>query len=186
MDQPLVAKLLVATPKLADPNFHRTVVYMLAHNEGGALGVVLTRPHPGLDAGEQLAHWRGALAPPQVVFAGGPVEPAAGLGVARVGAGGAAGPGMTPVVDGIALVDLNRSPDELEATVSALRVFAGHAGWGAGQLEREIAEDAWFVVDAEPGDLFTSEPEHLWREVLRRQRGQAALYAFYPENSSLN
>ena len=55
-----------------------------------------------------------------------------------------------------------------------MRVFAGYAGWGSGQLEGEIGEGAWYVVDAEPADAFTDDPEHLWRDVLARQPGELA------------
>ena len=72
------------------------------------------------------------------------------------------------------------------AELSGLRIFAGYAGWGEGQLEEEIAEGAWYVVDGEARDAFTDEPELLWRTVLRRQGGDLAMVATFPEDPSLN
>jgi putative transcriptional regulator len=67
-----------------------------------------------------------------------------------------------------------------------MRVFAGYAGWESDQLEAEIDEGAWFVVDAEAGDLSAEDPERLWQQVLRRQPGPLAIVATFPEDPSLN
>ena len=64
--------------------------------------------------------------------------------------------------------------------IDAVRLFAGYAGWGGGQLEGEIAEGAWFVVDADPGDALTADPDSLWEDVLRRQGGRLAMFALCP------
>ncbi|MFG3166453.1 YqgE/AlgH family protein, partial [Streptomyces sp. NPDC048200] len=60
------------------------------------------------------------------------------------------------------------------------------AGWGPGQLENELGEGAWYVVESEPGDVSSPAPEGLWREVLRRQRSELAMVATYPDDPSLN
>jgi len=70
--------------------------------------------------------------------------------------------------------------------IASFRVFAGYAGWGPGQLQDEIDEGAWYVVAAEPADVFDPEPEQLWRAVLRRSGGALALVATYPDDPSLN
>ena len=67
-----------------------------------------------------------------------------------------------------------------------MRVFAGYAGWGAGQLEAELADGAWYVVESEPGDVSSPTPETLWRSVLRRQRSELAMVATYPDDATLN
>ena len=69
-------------------------------------------------------------------------------------------------------VDVGRDPAALGNDLLALRVFVGYAGWAPLQLEGELAEGAWFVVDARPDDPFTTDPSALWRTVLRRQRGR--------------
>jgi putative transcriptional regulator len=83
-------------------------------------------------------------------------------------------------------LDLERDPDDLAMGVEAIRVFAGYAGWGPGQLEREIEAGAWFIVPAEPGDVMSDDPEQLWKRVLRRQGGQLAVVATFPADPSLN
>jgi len=70
--------------------------------------------------------------------------------------------------------------------IERVRLFGGYAGWSGGQLERELEEEAWFVVPAEPDDPFTSDPDSLWRRVLQRQPGHLALFAFQPPDPSLN
>ena len=74
----------------------------------------------------------------------------------------------------------------MAASVEAVRIFRGYAGWGPGQLENEIDAGAWLVLDAEPGDLFDAEPDVLWRTVLRRQGGRLAWLADAPDDLSAN
>jgi putative transcriptional regulator len=91
-----------------------------------------------------------------------------------------------PAVSRLGLVDLDAPPEVLAAEVTELRVFAGYAGWGAGQLRSEIEEGAWFVLPGEPHDVFIGDPEQLWRKVLRRQGGELAIVATFPDDPSLN
>ena len=65
-------------------------------------------------------------------------------------------------------------------------MFAGYAGWGPGQLQAEIDEGAWYVLSGEPTDAFLAEPEQLWPAVLRRQGGDFAIVATYPDDPMLN
>lgn len=190
---PLAGRLLVATPALADPNFDRSVVLMLDHDAEGSLGVVLNRPTP-VDVGEILEPWAALAGEPGVVFQGGPVSRDAALGVGVVpgesphgGEANGDGPlGWRRVHGAIGLVDLEAPPELLAAELGSLRIFAGYAGWGPGQLETELSEGAWYVVDSEPGDVSAPDPQRLWRAVLRRQRGELALVATYPDDPSLN
>ena len=172
----------MATPALGDPNFDRTVVLLLEHTDEGAVGLVLNRPS-GTDLDETGADWDGwdnlAVEPP-VVFVGGPVGRTAVICVARLGEGGAEG--FQPLLGDIGLADMARPPRGTDA----VRLFAGYAGWGGGQLESEIGEGAWFVVDALPSDALTDDPEALWAAVLRRQGGRLAMFAHCPPDASLN
>ncbi|MDB1089492.1 YqgE/AlgH family protein [Streptomyces sp. ACA25] len=179
----LAGRLLVAAPALADPNFDRSVVLMLDHDEQGALGVVLNRPTP-VDVADVLAPWAALAGEPGVVFQGGPVALDAALALAV--APGAGPLGWRRVRGAIGLVDLDAPPEVMAAELGSLRIFAGYAGWGPGQLEQELEENAWYVVDAEPGDVCVPEPGGLWRSVLRRQRGNLAMLATYPDDPSLN
>jgi len=187
---PLRGRLLVANPLLPDPNFDRSVVLILAHGGDGALGVVLNRPS-SMSLSEVLPEWAATASPPGVVFAGGPVNARAVIGVARRRTGPASswwqdGPAWTTVSDDLGTVDLDLDPSEAGEQLAAVRIFAGYSGWGAGQLEGEIAGGAWWVVDAAPGDAFGTRPNHLWHDVLRRQEGSLALVAAFPPDPEMN
>ncbi|MCX3063515.1 YqgE/AlgH family protein [Streptomyces beihaiensis] len=199
----LTGRLLVATPALADPNFDRAVVLLLDHDEEGSLGVVLNRPTP-VDVGDILEGWGDLAGEPGVVFQGGPVSLDSALGLAVIpgavpaagrAVGGPAAPddqgacepiGWRRVHGAIGLVDLETPPELLAAALGSLRIFAGYSGWGPGQLERELTDGAWYVVESEPGDVSDTRPEGLWRAVLRRQRSELAMVATYPDDPSLN
>jgi putative transcriptional regulator len=90
------------------------------------------------------------------------------------------------VLGPIGVLDLTADAALLHAVVDDVRVFAGYAGWGEEQLRGEIAEGAWFVVDALPSDATTDDPEDLWRTVLRRQPDPVRLFANYPVVISAN
>ncbi|AKH82658.1 hypothetical protein AA958_10945 [Streptomyces sp. CNQ-509] len=187
----LTGRLLVATPALTDPNFTRTVVLLLDHDDEGSLGVVLNRPTP-VGVGDVLRDWADLAGDPGVVFQGGPVSLDSALGLAVVpgdkgGVPGGEGPlGWRRVHGAIGLVDLDAPPELLAAELGTLRIFAGYAGWGPGQLEEELDDGAWYVVESEPGDVSSPAPEGLWRAVLRRQRSELAMVATYPDDPSLN
>ena len=183
-------QLVVATPSLLDPNFERTVVLLLqADADDGALGLVLNRP-TGTEVGEVLADWAALSAEPGVVFTGGPVQPNAAicLGHGRPGGPAVAAFSVLEGVPGtsIGTIDLDSPPEQLVPAVSEVRLFAGYAGWSAGQLEAEVDEGAWWVLDALPADAFTAQPEGLWAAVLKRQGAPIAFAASYPADPTLN
>jgi putative transcriptional regulator len=177
--------LLLASPELVDPNFADTVVLLLDADEGGAMGVVLNRPSP-VPVVSVLADWGDLVAEPEVLFRGGPVSPEGALAVALVHDSGSVPLGLRPVTDRLALVDLDASATDLDAAVDGMRIFAGYAGWGAGQLEVEIAEGDWYVVPALPPDAFRADQSDLWREVMRRQPGELAWHMNRPVDPELN
>jgi putative transcriptional regulator len=185
LEEVLSGRLLVATPQLEDPNFARTVVLVLEHGAPGAVGLVLNRPmHVGV--GEILAPWEAlaTAAAPGVVFSGGPVSPDAVIGLARR-VPGAAGEWRS-VVEEVGVVDLSVAPDEQPVPLAGVRLFSGYAGWAAEQLEAEIDEGSWLVLDPAPNDAMADEPEQLWHDVLRRQGGKLAMLASYPPTPSVN
>ena len=184
-------RLLVATPQLTDPNFTRTVVLVLEHDEPGAVGVVLNRPLH-VEVGEILDVWSelAQAAAPAVVFSGGPVSPDAVIGLARP-ASGVADAQWRPVVegevaDGAGVVDLSLAPVDQPVALRSARLFSGYAGWAAGQLEGELEDGGWFVVDAVADDVFAPAPERLWHDVLQRQGGALGMLAAYPPSPSVN
>ena len=179
-------RLLLATPPLTDPNFDRTVVYVLEHHEDGAIGLVLNRPTDEALA-EPLDRWIDLQSAPSSVFIGGPVDTNAMIAMATTKQIlEESSELLTPISGVIASTDLSADPALVAAHVDAVRVFRGYAGWGAGQLELEIDEGAWLVLDAEPGDVFSDHPEELWHDVLRRQPGRLSWLALAPDDLSLN
>ena len=172
-------------PGLLDPNFAETVVLMLDVNDEGALGVVLNRP-TALEVSQVLAVWGDVVVEPEVLFQGGPVETDGALAVALLTSASDADVGFREVVGRLGLLDLD-TPVELVADVVArLRIFAGYAGWGADQLQHEIAEGSWYVVPAEADDIFRLDATDLRRDVLRRQPGDLALHSTRPVDPDLN
>ena len=177
--------LLLASPELLDPNFTDTVVLLLDADEGGAMGVVLNRPSP-VPVVSVLADWGDIVAEPEVLFRGGPVSPDGALAVALVRDPDGLTEGLRPVTDRLAIVDLDGEVTDLGPVVDGVRIFAGYAGWGAGQLEGEIAGGDWYVVPALPPDAFRSDPGELWRDVMRRQPGELAWHVNRPVDPELN
>jgi putative transcriptional regulator len=179
----LKGRLLVAAPALVDPNFRRTVVLMLEHTDDGSVGLVLNRPTPLL-AREALPDPLAAALPDEErVHQGGPVQPEAVLLLGDfVDPDAAAGIAFGSV----GIVDPDADLLALGTKVRALRAFGGYAGWAGGQLEAEFAEGAWIDVVGLASDVFTSEPDGLWSEVLRRKGGRYRLIAQMPEDPSLN
>lgn len=179
-------RLLVATPPLDDPNFDRTVVYVLEHRDDGALGVVINRPTDESLA-EPLDRWVELQGTPESIFLGGPVEPDALIALALANQPVTEeSDDLSPVAGRVVSADLTGDPALIAGMVTSVRIFRGYAGWGAGQLEGEIESGSWLVLDAEPDDVFASEPDELWRSVLRRQGGRLAWLASAPDDLSAN
>lgn len=155
-------------PQLLDPNFRRTVVLLLHHDEDFTFGLVLNRTSE--IAAESLCaslgiEWKGA--PAALVDWGGPVQPNTGW----VLLGGGAGAGIedaTEVTDDLSFAGSLDSLKRLAANPpERLRLFLGYAGWGAGQLESELAQGAWLVAPLASRVVFEVEPDALWEHVLR-------------------
>ncbi len=174
----------MANPALPDPNFHRTVVLMLEHNDDGAVGVVLNRPSD-THVGEALPALAEVASEPAVVHVGGPVAPTAALCLARMRQTDEA-EGVAHLFGALGSIDLDQDLDLLVPSVEGVRVFAGYSGWAAGQLEGEIDAGAWFVVGMESDDPFSARSSQLWRDVLRRQPPSLAMLASFPEDVTTN
>lgn len=170
----LDGRLIVAAPGLTDPNFVGAIVLVVSHDEHGALGLILNRPTEEPVDG-YVPDWLPRIAAPAVVFVGGPVEPEVGM---ALGHGS-----RQPCLGDIGLVQLDTDDVHGDGRV---RVFSGYAGWGPGQLEAEVESGGWGVVEASEGDPFHPRPQRLWRDVLRRQRGELALWVTLPVDPELN
>jgi putative transcriptional regulator len=177
----LRGKLLVASPALLDPNFARSVVLITEHSPDGAMGVVLNRPSE-TEVGE-VAPELDTVVEAEPVFIGGPVQPQALVVLAEFNDPSAA---AWVVVADVGFVSAETELDELERSIRRGRVYAGYSGWGAGQLEGELAEDAWIVEPPLPSELFADDPQELWHTVLARKGGEFALIARMPDDPSMN
>jgi putative transcriptional regulator len=182
MAQSLAGQLLLASPSLLDPNFVRTVVLVGVHSEEGAMGVVLNRPST-VTVGEALPQLNEAVGAFETVFVGGPVQTSAIVFLAEF---------LDPLQAGLLVLGRIGFPapdaaiEELAELTARRRVFAGHAGWGEGQLDAELDNGDWIAHPAEPADIFTEDPQELWRGVLTRKGGSYALLARMPLDPSLN
>ena len=184
----VVGRLLVASPALADSNFSRAVVLLLDHSDTGALGVVLNMPSAAPVA-DILPDWAETVTGPDVLFHGGPVGLDSALAVASLAApvGSAEEPvGWQRIFGQVGVVDLDTPTELIAPALAQMRIFAGYAGWSAGQLETEIEEGSWYVVPSEPGDVFAAEPLGLWVRVLRRQPGELAWVSTCPLDPTQN
>lgn len=183
---PAPGRLLVATSALVDPHFARTVVLLLDHDVDGSLGVVLNRPSP-IPVASVLADWAPSVDVPEVLFEGGPVSPDAALAVAAVPEPRGVEPvGFRRLFGGCGIIDLDTPREVLAPAISRLRIFAGYAGWGSGQLDLELAEGSWYVVESLADDVFSPAPARLWSAVLRRQPGGLAWVSTKPADPSRN
>src|SRR6185503_12831555 len=158
----LRGKLIVAGPKLYDPNFHRTVVLICEHTDDGALGLIVNRPTP-VEVGDAVPELGELLGPTDRLFAGGPVQPQSIVLLAEL----EDPPEEALMVTGdVGLVLQGVDLEDLAAMARRGRAFLGYAGWGPGQLEDELERDDWIVVPAEPDDAFGPDADALWALVL--------------------
>jgi putative transcriptional regulator len=177
----LTGQLLIAGPSLFDPNFRKTVVLLAHHDDEGAMGVVLNRSLE-VPVSEAVPPLSGLVAAEDPVYQGGPVEPASVVVVADF-----LDPSRAQL---LALGSIGflppESDDDIGAAISRARVYAGYAGWGAGQLEAELAEDSWILESARPEDVFHPDPDQLWNDVLRRKGSSFDLIRLMPDDPSMN
>ena len=164
--QSLSNQFLIAMPELEDPNFSRTVTLICQHDENGALGVIINRTVDSLSINDVLSQF--SLPKPdsghighQPIYVGGPVHNELGLVLHR-------GPGdWQSTLKGGSQLGLTSSPDVLEAIAHSggpddCLLVLGYAGWGAGQLDFEIRQNAWLTVPADPRIIFEVEVPQRW------------------------
>jgi putative transcriptional regulator len=178
----LAGHFLVASPSILDPHFHRAVVFVTAHSEEGAVGLILNRRSESTvgDAVPQLAPVTDLTDP---VYVGGPVNPEGVAVLAEFHDPDEAG---VVVIEDIGFVALDDALEEGAPELERTRVFAGVAGWGPDQLEDELERDDWIIVEACPDDVFDEDATTLWSRVLDRQGGHLRLVARMPLDPSTN
>jgi putative transcriptional regulator len=179
--------LLLANTDLLEPTFRRSVIYVVEHNAGGTLGVVLNRASETA-VYNVLPQWAKVAAKPKTMFIGGPVkrDSALCLALLRVGMQAEGVPGLRHVQGRIVMVDLDADPDTLAPILEGVRIFAGYSGWTIGQLDGEIERDDWIVLSALPSDVLIEPRIDLWGRVLRRQPLPTSLLATHPIDTSRN
>lgn len=181
MSDSVRGQLLIAGPTLLDPNFQRTVVLIVEHSPEGSLGLVLNRPSEAV-VGDVAPELENLLEPDSHVFVGGPVQPSGLIVLAQFEE-----PDASALIS-FGDVGILRTDGSLDAPPLLLesRSFAGHSGWGPGQLDHELERGDWIVEPATARDAFCSEPAQLWSGVLARKGGSYALVARMPLDPSVN
>lgn len=177
----LRGQLLVSGGNLYDPSFRHTVVLVGEHTEEGALGVILNRPFE-LTVAQALPPLAELVAPGEALFEGGPVNPSQPVLLADFVDPSAAD---LAVFGSIGFL-IGEVPREAATGLRRARIYAGYAGWDAGQLEAELEEEAWILDPARPEDVFTDHPESLWTRVLRRKGPEFDLLSRMPYDPTMN
>ncbi len=162
----LAPGFLIAMPQLGDPNFNRSVILVIEHGEGGAMGLVLNRAAPltlkDVANGQELLIAESLEGEP--IYLGGPVEPQRGF----VLHDSAEVEERHEVLPGLFLsVTMDAFAPMLKRGGMKLRFCLGYAGWGAGQLEQEISQGAWLFTEASQGAVLEGDAEKLWEDTLR-------------------
>ena len=169
MSMDLTNNFLIAMPSLEDPNFQGTVTYLCAHNENGAMGIVINRPLE-IRLGEVLAHLNIEVQNDEIsqaaVLQGGPVQTERGFVIHEPGA---TWDSVLKVSDAIAVATSHDILHSMAGGNGPNRavVALGYAGWGAGQLEREVLENAWLSAPADSSIIFDAAVEDRWRQATR-------------------
>lgn len=177
----LAGHLLIAGPSLFDPNFRKAVVFIAHHDDEGAVGVVLNRSLE-VPVSEAVPPMSGLVGAEDSVYLGGPCETSSVVVVADF-----LDPSRAQLLTMGSIGFLPpESDDDIGTFVRRARVYAGYAGWGAGQLEAELAEDSWIIESARPEDVFHPDPSRLWDDVLRRKGSSFDLIRLMPDDPSLN
>jgi putative transcriptional regulator len=179
--------LLLANTDLLEPTFRRSVIYVVEHNDGGTLGVVLNRSSETA-VYNVLPQWAKLATKPKTMFIGGPVKRDAALclGTLRVGVNVQGVQGLRHVQGRMVMVDLDAQPDTIAPLVEGVRIFAGYSGWTMGQLDGEIERDDWIVLSALPSDVLVGPRVDLWARTLRRQPLPLSMLATHPIDISRN
>lgn len=178
----LRGKFLIASPALVDPNFARAVVLIAEHSDDGAMGLILNRPTEAVvaEAVEELA---GVVDPGEPVYLGGPVQEQSVMVLAEFDDPGQA---AALVIEDIGFLPADAQLEDLSGHTRRARVFAGHSGWGPGQLDAELEDGSWIVADPRTDEVFYEDPDGLWSVALERKGGAYALLARMPVDPSLN
>jgi putative transcriptional regulator len=162
----LAPGFLIAMPQMQDPNFSKTVVLMLEHDDEGAMGLIINRSAEltFADLAKSQRYEVAVTREEDSIFVGGPVEPYRGFVLhdrASIEERALLFPGLFLSVTTDALEPLLRD------STTRLRFCLGYSGWGPGQLEKEIAQGSWLFTEAQLAPVLSIEPEQIWSEVIK-------------------
>jgi putative transcriptional regulator len=178
----LKGQLLIASADLLDENFRRSVVLITEHDDEGALGLILNRPAkttvveavPGLEP---------LVDEEDPVYVGGPVDQRSLLVLAEFDDPDES---ASTIFEDVGFIRGDADIPLIAGAIRRARVFAGYAGWTAGQLDAELEAEGWILADPEREDVFGETDGELWSDVLRRKGGPYALLATMPPDPTLN
>jgi putative transcriptional regulator len=168
---------LISEFDLMDPNFYRSVILMIAHDDEGAFGLVVNRPS-SLSLGEVIEGVENTPAASIPVFIGGPVQQNALFVLHCSQSREGAASGLKKPLDGIVFEPATRSLIEYltgewaalpETERPAVRIYAGYSGWGPGQLESELKRESWVVLKATEQVVFDPDPQATWAQALAKK-----------------
>ncbi|HIO66244.1 MAG TPA: YqgE/AlgH family protein [Planctomycetes bacterium] len=178
--------LLIATPMLRDPNFHRTVILICDHDQEGSFGLVINRPTQ-IPVDRVLEEMDAEGTSNSCVQFGGPVESDKVFALCH---GHGHSQQDREVGSGIFLPeDLHRSIERIRSgseSVDHYLFFLGYSGWGAGQLEQEVREQSWVLSKRARAGLLQTPADQMWAEALREMGGQQTLWSWMPPDPDMN
>lgn len=182
-ENPAKGKILISEPFLNDPNFKRTIILLTEHGDEGSIGFVLNKPtdyciHEVIEEFPEFD---------SVVYYGGPVQLNTLQFIYR---GDNVIDGSIEIIPGLYW---GGSFDILKTLITAgavspgdFRFFLGYSGWTGGQIEDELELNSWIVASTTIDNIFSDEPDKLWRETLKGMGKKFAILASFPENPSVN
>lgn len=164
----LTGQFLVASQRMQEPTFARTVIYILAHDDRGAMGLVVNRTLGKVPLRELLAAVgvKSRNATPTDLYSGGPVEPARGFVLHSSDYSGASTQILSKTLSLSVGVDVMKAV-AVRHGPKRLIFLLGYTGWAPGQLESEIARNDWLLAPADESLIFSEHPEQVWQNALK-------------------
>lgn len=186
-NDPAPGMLLVAAPGMLSDEFNRSVVLIIEHNEHLTFGVNLAS-RSDLAVFNVMPDWLPAVAKPQALYIGGPLnqQSVVGLAMTKAGVDMDEAPQLNRLANRLAHVDLRAEPGDIAGLVEGMRLFAGYAEWAPGQLDEEIERGDWYITPALPTDVIVPGRTDLWGEVMRRQQAPLPLFSTFPADLADN
>ena len=180
-NEPEPGMLLVAAPGMLSDEFNRSVVLIIEHNEHLTFGVNLAS-RSDLAVFNVMPDWLPAVAKPQALYIGGPLnqQSVVGLAMTKAGVDMEQAPQLNRLANRLAHVDLRAEPGDIADLVEGMRLFAGYAEWAPGQPDDEIERGDWYVTPALPTDVIVPGRTDLWGDVMRRQQAPLPLFSTFP------